>query len=130
MAFSLPVIGQELLSITLRQADPVRLKITGTFAKRLQNDIKNKKQQKLLQDFYGAVGRFLLIVKNPENQKFQKLWKLQSREGELVGEYSVSKGVTFSMRAFDLSEKFGRMQFVLRAKEEISLDLFVSNCSL
>ncbi len=130
MAFSLPVIGQELLSITIRETKPLRLGVEGTFAKRLKNDIKNRNQQKLLQTFYGAIGRFLLVAKDPNNSIQQKGWTFVGQEGELLGEYAISKGVTFTMRAFELSENFGRMQFVLRANKEMSLDLFVSQCSL
>lgn len=130
MAFSLPVIGQELLSLTLRETDPLRLQVTGTFARRLKNDIKSKGQQQLLQSFYGAIGRFLLVVKNPDAENLQKRWKFKSLKGELQGEYVVSEDLTFTMRAFDLSEKFGRMNFVLRGSQKLSLDLFVSQCSL
>jgi hypothetical protein len=130
MAFELPIIGQELLAISVRQKEPLRLKVSGTFSRRLKNDIKGINQKKLLKEFYGALGQFLLLMKSPQDYRDSKGWELESREGELLASYDLKKGGEFSLRAYDFSEYYRSMQFVLNGKERISLDFFVSQCSL
>lgn len=124
------MIGQELLALQVRQREPLRLKVDGTFAVRLKNDIRDGRERILLNEFYRALGQFLLLIKDPESVSEKTKWEVESKKGELLAHYDLKSGGQFSLKAFDFDKHFRRMKFSLRGKKEMTLDLFVYQCSL
>ena len=130
MAFDLPVIGQELLAIQVVSPEPLRIGATGTFAQRLRIDVKNSTQKKLLNKFYAAVGRLLILLNSKGEISENESWKYVMKEGEAFFTYKLKSGESFVLKAFDYSGHFRRLRFALSGKQRLSLDLFVSQCSL
>lgn len=141
MALGLPLIGQELLALSLKGKSFDEI-ASGTFAKRLKNENKSPRTRKLLGDFFSKFTQFLEILKNKELPKGQEKedWVLESTEDDFIAQTSVGVRYVFHMKAFQWDDYYQRLRVSLNlrskknAKEKprtlLKLDLFVSACNL
>jgi len=122
--------------------------VTGTFARRLKNDIKSSRDRALLGNFFQRLSELLWGVSRKNVSSAKKLGWTFYHDGEAIsGEVSISKKYMFKFKGFTLSSSgdfYQRIQLSITAdrgdgghrkaqgfaRDYIQLQLFVSSCSL
>ncbi len=136
LALGLPLIGQELLVFQLPKKDK-RSRVSGTFAKRLKNEVKSKRMRFLLGAFYKNLADLLKIIKDRKTPLEGSAWQIYLEKGDFFAKSNVGKNYVFKLRAFEWDEKYERLTMSLSEKIKmkdslklLNLELFVSRCDL
>ena len=135
LALDLPVIGQELIRFKINDKNQ-RVKVTGTFANRLQQELSQHSQRRLLSVFYRKVGELLSITKGVHKMTSLKGWTEEVKDGGLLLTAKGSKGSLFQLNGFNESGYFKRITLSYVGKSSnisqkiIKLQLFVRGCEL
>jgi hypothetical protein len=136
LALGLPLIGQELLVFELPKKDK-RSHVSGTFAKRLKNEVKSKRMRFLLGAFYKNLADLLKIIKDRKTSLESSAWQIYMEKGDFFAKSNVGKNYVFKLRAFEWDKKYERLTMSLSEKNKakaslklLNLELFVSRCDL
>lgn len=148
MGLNLPLIGQEVLELSIPKKFGDSYSVKGTFAQRLKTDIKSRRDRVLLGKFFQRLTEFSWVVSHEDIASAQKLgWNFYHDGEDVFGEVTISKSYVFKFKAFSFnsSEHFYQRigLSIARAnsgsaakraqgfnKDYIQLQLFVSSCSL
>lgn len=126
IGFNLPVIGQEILRFLYEDNNTA-----GTFANRLNIEIKEKQQKEELKDFFAQINTLLSSV---DRQSFESTkWRVNKLKNDASG-YLLSNGPT-TLKIFSYSnkdKKFHRMTFnyMNDGRKAFVLNLFSNTCTL
>ena len=148
LGLNLPIIGQELLELEITESFGEHYKVKGTFARRLNQDIKSKRDRVLLAKFFQRLSEFVWVVSHKDTVKAQSEgWSFYHDGQDLFGEVDISKSIVFKFKAFSFNaeERFYQRVGLSLAKSDsskgarkaqgfdkdyIQLQLFVGGCSL
>ncbi len=148
LGLNLPIIGQELLELEIPLNFGEHYKVKGTFARRLSQDVKSKRDRVLLAKFFQRLSEFVWVVSHKDfNTAQSKGWSFVHDGEDLFGEVEISKSILFKFKAFSFNteDKFYQRVSLSLAhsesengsrkaqgfdKDYIQLQLFVGACSL
>ena len=129
IGFDLPLIGQEILII--RYASKPQLKpIDGTFARRLNIEIKNRQQRESLSKFYSKLRKILVYISS-DQELYRDIVMIEKSAGGITLKLD---GLT--LEAFSHSEGYFKRSRLTyeetpsrRDASLITLELFSNSCS-